>query len=69
MVPSPRSCRMAQTAARLKEGMTVSRNPVAGQKGDNEGLEGQKTSKAEDLAQVRPTNRQKKGQEGIFSKL
>lgn len=60
---------MAQTAARLKEGMTVPRNPVAGQKSDNEGLEGQKTSKAKDLAGVRPTSRQKKGQEGGFSKL
>lgn len=68
MVPSPRSCRMAQTAARLK-GMTVSRNPVEGQKSDNEGLEGQKTSKAKGLARVRPTSRQKKGQEGGFSKL
>lgn len=60
---------MAQTAARLKEGMTVSRNPVAGQKSDNEGLEGQKTSKAKGLAQVRPPAERKKGQEGIFSKL
>lgn len=63
MVPSPRLCRTAQTAARLRERMTTSRNSVARQKGDNEGLEGQRMSEAKDLAQVITTSRQKKGPE------